>query len=65
MNLTGNKQIEMHFNKDYKLINSWREGNDPEIVYHSDSMAEEEFFTINPTNENSSVTLLGKEAPEH
>ena len=54
----------MYFNNDYKLINAWREGNDPEIVYHSDPMAEEEFFTINPTNENSSVTLLGKEVPE-
>lgn len=46
------------------MINHWREGNDPEIVYHSNPIDEEEFFTINPTNENSTVTLVGKVCEE-
>jgi hypothetical protein len=63
-NLAGNKQFEENFSKNYRLVNAWREGNDQEIVYEPNPSEEESFFTINPTNENSTVTLIGKEVDE-
>lgn len=63
-NLAGNKTFEENFSKNYRLVNAWREGNDQEIVYEPNPSEEESFFTINPTNEYSTVTLIGKERDE-
>ena len=61
-NLAGNKLMESRFEKNYKHINAWREGNGPEIVYDANPELEEQFFLSNPKNSETSVRIVGKES---
>ena len=63
-NLSGNKLMESRFEKNYKHINAWREGNGPEIVYDANPELEEIFFFSNPKNAESSVRIVGKECED-
>jgi len=56
--------MESRFENNYKHINAWREGNDPEIVYSADPDLEEQFFTSNPKNPETCVRIITKEAEE-
>ena len=54
--------MESKFEKNYKHINAWREGNGPEIVYDANPDVEEKFFLSNPKNSETSVRIVGKES---
>lgn len=61
---TGNRLFEDNFNRNYKLINYWREGNDIELIKEDSQTDEDTIFLNNPTNQDTTVVLNPKELPE-
>lgn len=65
--LTGNKIMEECLQGKAKLLNAWREGNDPVIAYHSDDMVEEIFYRrfrdADHILEEGDVPIIGKDVP--
>ena len=66
--LTGNSLMEDAFNGKAKLLNAWREGNDPVIVYNGDDVVEERFYKgmrgQDDVMDEGDVPILGKEIPK-
>lgn len=64
---TGNKLMEDVFHGKAKLLNAWREGNDPIIAYHSDDLVEEAFYRRFREHEynmdDGDVPIIGKDVP--
>jgi kinesin family protein 3/17 len=64
---TGNKLMEEALHGKAKLLNAWREGNDPVISYHSDDLVEEAFYRRFRDHETildeGDVPIIGKEVP--
>lgn len=65
--LTGNKIMEECLQGKAKLLNAWREGNDPVIAYHSDDLVEEMFYRrfrdADHILEEGDVPIVGKDVP--
>jgi hypothetical protein len=64
---TGNKVMEECLQGKAKLLNAWREGNDPVIAYHSDDQVEDLFyrrFRDRDILEEGDVPIVGKDVPQ-
>jgi hypothetical protein len=67
--MTGNKILEERLQGDFHLLNAWKEGNDPVIVYHTQDEAEEEFYRSNRHGDSAEymyediVPIIGKLVP--
>ena len=59
-NMTGNKMMEVNFEKRPDLLNFWKKGEDYKIVYSHDEMQEQMFFKVNSKNLFTHVKVLGK-----
>ena len=66
--MAGNKIMEEYLNGKAKLINAWREGNDPVIAYSSDDRVERGFYQkLRPSTEmldETEVRIEGKVVPD-
>jgi len=66
--LTGNKIMEEFLHGKAKLLNAWREGNDPVIAYSSDDMIEEAFYKrfrdADHILDEGVVPIIGKDVPQ-
>jgi len=59
-NMTGNKLMEVNYDKRPELLHAWRQGDDDKIVYSSDEKIEQGFFKVNPGNMFSKIKMVGK-----